>query len=436
MASVAIELNLPEGIKVTSYEHHNGGHAFEIDWPLPECNRCERCGHVEKLDLEYKDHALVIRDLDIWGEPSFWVYQAIFHRCGKCARRQHVLPPFKRKDVTYTYRFEQHVLRMMIGSNEEEVARRLGISAETVRRIVLHQLTDAKDKQIDPKRKITDVGMDEISLKKRHKLYVTLMTDLSDPQHPEILAMAKGKDEAAANECLNKMSEDQRKKVRTYRLDMGASYNKACKKLLPNAKVVIDRFHVAKKFGEAVDAERKKITHAYRAKLTAKERKEFKSLMWEFRRAPADLTEEQRVKLEALFTKLPQLRKLHEAKVRFKEIFDTAANRQQAARALRALQGQVLADGLNLEKFFLTYKHWQKGILNYFDKRQTSATVEGINNKARVITKRAYGLKSVDSLWTRMILDLNRASEAVGHTIGQIKELVTAFRAIFKPCCT
>ena len=31
--------------------------------------------------------------------------------------------------------------------------------------------------------------------------------------------------------------------------------------------------------------------------------------------------------------------------------------------------------------------------------------MEGINNKARVITKRTYGLKSAESLWTRLILD-------------------------------
>ena len=41
--------------------------------------------------------------------------------------RQHIIPPFKRKDVSYTYRFEQFVLRSLIGSTVEEVARRLGI---------------------------------------------------------------------------------------------------------------------------------------------------------------------------------------------------------------------------------------------------------------------------------------------------------------------
>ena len=159
--------------------------------------------------------------------------------------------------------------------------------------------------------------------------------------------------------------------------------------------------------------------------------------MWEFRRDPKEASPADQAKLEVLFVKLPQLRKLHRARVRFKEIFDdTAANRKQAARDLCALQLQILDDGLNLDDFFMTYDAWQEEILNYFDDRQTSAAVEGINNKARVITKRAYGLKSADSLWTRLILDLNRAAEAIGYTIAQIKSMVIGCRAIFGPFCT
>ena len=55
------------------------------------------------------------------------------------------------------------------------------------------------------------------------------------------------------------------------------------------------------------------------------------------------------------------------------------------------------------------------------DGRYTSAAVEGINNKARVITKRCYGVKSSDTLWNRLILDLNRASEAVAQTIAELR---------------
>ncbi len=61
--------------------------------------------------------------------------------------------------------------------------------------------------------------------------------------------------------------------------------------------------------------------------------------------------------------------------------------------------------------------------------------VGGINNKARVITKRAYGIKLAQTLWTRLVLDLNRAGETVAHTIAGLRDLAQAFRAIFSPAC-
>jgi transposase len=255
VASVTIEMDLPPGVEISGYERHQDGHGFEVRWPLPECCRCERCGHEDRAHIEFKTSPQAVRDLDVWGQPSFWIYQAPFHRCARCDYRQHLIPPFKRKDTAYTYRFEQFVLRSLIGSTAEDVARRLGISAETVEHIVAHQL--AEDRVIDPERVITDIGLDELSLKKRHKLYVTLLTDLSDPARPQVLAVARGKDTAAAQKCLDLLSEGQRQQVRTHRVDMGSAYPAACAARLKHSRAVTDRFHVAKKFNEGVDALRK-----------------------------------------------------------------------------------------------------------------------------------------------------------------------------------
>jgi transposase len=258
MASITIDVDLPAGVVITAYQRHGDGHGFEVTWPLPSRVRCERCRLEAASELEYKNGVQVIRDLDVWGQPSFWIYQPAFHRCPRCHRRQYLIPPFKRKDTSYTYRFEKHVLSLLIGSNVAEVARRLGISAEMVELIVRNQLADARAKVVEPTRVITDVGIDELSLKKRHKLFVTIVTDLSDPEHPEVLAVAEGRDEAAARKCLEKLSEPQRQAVRTYRADMAQAFHNACRALLPKARAVVDRFHVAKAFNEAIDGQRKK----------------------------------------------------------------------------------------------------------------------------------------------------------------------------------
>src|SRR6516225_7837643 len=258
MARVTIEVDLPPDVTLVAYQRQGDGHGFEVSWPLPTRYRCDHCRRDEPAHLEFKDGVQVVRDLDLWGQPSFWIYRPAYHRCPYCGHRQHVLPPFKRKDTSYTYRFEQHVLRLLIGSNEEEVARRLGLSAETVSLIVRNQLADARAKQVEPQRAVTDLGIDELSLKKRHKLYVTILTDLTDPDRPEVLAVAEGRDEAAARQCLGKLSEEQRRQVQTYRADMGPAFHAACRDLLKNAKAVVDRFHVAKRFNEAVERERGK----------------------------------------------------------------------------------------------------------------------------------------------------------------------------------
>jgi transposase len=158
--------------------------------------------------------------------------------------------------------------------------------------------------------------------------------------------------------------------------------------------------------------------------------------MWHFRSRPEALTDEQREELEALFGAVPQLRELYAIRVRFAEIFDTATSRRQALRELVGLFLRMLDSFPELEGFICTFEAWQEEILNYFDARQTSGPVEGINNKARVIIKRSYGLKSGDSLWTRLVLDLNRAKDSVKYTLEQIHQLVSGFRDLFAPACT
>lgn len=258
---VKVELELPDGVEFREYTRVDTGHGFHVAYEAPECCRCSKCGQEEPTNLVDKRKFYTCRDVDLWGEPCFFVYQMQMHQCSRCGRRQHLTPPFRRRDVSYTFRFEQEVLRCLRGSTAEQVARDLAIDAETVERIVEQQIADAKAKEVDPDRVITDVGIDEISLKKRHKLYATLLWDLSDSKKPVLLAAGAGKDENAVRSCLEKLSVEQRAAVKTLRSDMGAAMLSA-QKLLPNAQSVIDRFHVAQILGDAADGLRKKLPAA------------------------------------------------------------------------------------------------------------------------------------------------------------------------------
>jgi len=240
-ATVEIQVDLPAGVRIREYERIAQGHAFHVEWDLPATCCCATCKREAPLQLVEKNKFLSIRDLAIWGQPSFFVYQESMHRCPRCGHRQALLPPFKRRDVKYTYRFEEHVLVAMINSTGEDVAERLGIAVETVERILKNRIEDSQAKKVDPQRTIDRVGMDEMSLRKGHKGYATILTDLTNPAKPEILAIAKGRDEAAGTACLAVLTPEQRDAVQFHHTDMGPAFLAACAEGLKNSKSVIDR---------------------------------------------------------------------------------------------------------------------------------------------------------------------------------------------------
>ena len=168
----------------------------------------------------------------------------------------------------------------------------------------------------------------------------------------------------------------------------------------------------------------------YKAKLTKDQRKAFRSQMWAFRRDPESLSAEEKQALEALFETSRAEAAVQGSSPVQGDLLYTAKDRITARPWLRELRRECGQLGLDLGSFFETYDRWKTKILNYFDARQTSAAVEGINNKARVITKRTYGLKSAKSLWDRLILDLNWASQAIGYSIERIRQMAKGLKAL------
>jgi transposase len=173
------------------------------------------------------------------------------------------------------------------------------------------------------------------------------------------------------------------------------------------------------------------VTRQYKQKLSKAERKLFRARMWEFRRRPQDLTATQMESLEALFQELPALRVIHDLRWKLTGIFDCAAERTTAEAAIAVWRAEAATSGQDWGKFLDMYDRHSDGILAYFERRESSGPVEGLNNKARVIIKRSYGLKSCETLWTRLILDVNWVGERIGKTVTGMHALANRIWAAF-----
>ena len=84
--------NLSPEVEITGYQRYQGRDRLEVRWPLPVRCRCEKCGHDDVAHIEFKTSPQAIRDLNLWEQPCFWIYQAPFHRCAPSILRQHIIP--------------------------------------------------------------------------------------------------------------------------------------------------------------------------------------------------------------------------------------------------------------------------------------------------------------------------------------------------------
>lgn len=184
-------------------------------------------------------------------------------------------------------------------------------------------------------------------------------------------------------------------------MDMWKPFRNATLKHAPDASILFDKFHVIAHLGAALDLVRK----SQYARLTGKDRQFIKGQKYTLLSNHANLTLDGR----RLLAKLLQTNKRLNIAYLLKESFGQIWNYQSETWARRffenckmALKWQRLKP---YEKFArMIERHWD-GIAAYCQPQNKVALgfVEGLNNKIRVIQRRAYGLRDEDYLRLKIL---------------------------------
>lgn len=193
-----------------------------------------------------------------------------------------------------------------------------------------------------------------------------------------------------------------KKAIKIVNLDMWEPYTLAVKAKLPQACIVVDRFHVMKNLNRGLTLARREIQRT--ASNEVKE--QLKGSRWVLVKNQKDLNEKQRTKLESLYQASPELKICHQLKEQFRTIFETFTDREKAKTALLRWIKQVEKQTVTtLHSFLVTLKNWFELILNHFVERWTNAFAEGVNNKIKLIKRRAFGYSNFDHFRLRILVE-------------------------------
>ena len=359
-------------------------------------SHCPVC--LQKCNSVKDTYTRKLRDLSISGKKvtlHFTVRQFV---CRECNRHFHEQYDFANKNGTMTKRYEDFIYYRCQGVELRYVSVQEDVRWGTVRAI----FEKYANKELASRNMFghaTQIGVDEIALKKGHKNFVAVLVNL---ETGEIMDILKDRSKSYLKAYFLGKGEGFCNQITCFCSDMWEGYLNCAKEVFPNATIIADRFHFFAYMNKEVD----KCRRAMRRKHP--EDQELKNLKWTLLRPveslPTQTLEELTVVLEN--PKYELLKRTWVARNEFRDILEKHISVKQAEQEFEQWeQRHTEVPNRFVQRFSDFVQRWKSYILNYFTYRHTTSLIEGINNKLKLIKRRAYGFLTFESFRLRAIVE-------------------------------
>lgn len=360
--------------------------------------RCARnwcmCPKCTKSTRKVHDHKSRCKLHCLSGEKRVYVACTVRRFfCRRCQRPfTEPLPSWMNGRYRYTKILENLAVKELENGSFLDASRKLGISGHTLMDILKRRARVAD---------IPDGGLilnvDEHSYRGRD-----LKIGIAVANKKKFLAVLKDDRQATLEKYFKSWPNEAKSRVLEVCIDMRQSYLSVVKEVLPNAKIVIDRFHVVKEMGRHVD-ELRKIIQPEGRKGT---RRIYRFLLLKGRDR---LSLEEKTKLDLVFKWFgdhPALKETYFVKEKVREMYE-CRTRAEAARKLDMLLSQLEHHEVGKVKEMRdTLIRWKPYILNFFERRTTNAFIEGCHNKVKLVKRISYGFRNFSNYVLKITLAL------------------------------
>ena len=233
------------------------------------------------------------------------------------------------------------------------------------------------------------IGIDEISRKKGH-VYHTQVYDLIEKR---LLWSGEDRTAETLDAFFDYLGKDHCKHIKAVCCDMWAPYVDTIKERLPDTLLVFDKFHIVRHLLDAVD----KVRREEAQKLKSDNPELLKKSRYIWLKNPWNLTEKQRVRLSDLEKLNLKINRAYLLKEAFRKFWDYSYQAWAKKYLIQWFWWATHSRLKPMRDFAWMIRRHQDDILNYFKVPIDNGAVEGLNNKAKVISHRAYGYRTAET---------------------------------------
>ena len=366
-------LDIPE-LNVVDMEDNpdTGDYVFHttVKHPLINCPYCN-----SDKTVKYGKHKRFLRDLSIRGHRVGILVIGSRHRCNNCNKTYvDKLNCADEADKT-TLRLKKYMMTEALTKPFLQIEKELDIKATTVKRY-FKEYVEAKEKEyIRYSPKI--LGIDEAHLSKNMRSVIV------DIENHNIIELLKDRKIDTIKNYLSSLPDNNR--IRTVTMDMWRPYKEAVYECLPDANIVIDKFHVVKEING--------LLNLYKNEMIINKRPcpiKNSDIKYLLARGSDNLTQEQADKLSMVFMIYPELETAYSIKENFRCLY-YCDNKEDALKAYEDWKDSFPPELKTMQPIIKTVENWKKEIFNYFDFRYTNAITESLNNLIKHLERAGRG---------------------------------------------
>lgn len=370
----------------------------------PHCPECGRlCGVYDRQPQRLFEY------LPIWSFKAYFRYAPRRVRCPDHGVKVESMPWGYGKERT-TFSYQIFLARWAKRLSWKETAEIFETSWDTVFRAVKFVVEyGLAHRNLEG---VTEIGIDEISVFKGHK-YLTLVYQLNAGAR-RLLWCGPERRAKTLLRFFREFGKERCAKLQFVCSDMWAPYLKVIAKKAPQALNILDRFHIMRKFNEAIDDIRRGEVKQFKAD---QQENVLERGRWLLLKRPENLSEKQT-------TRLSELLKLNLASIKgylLREDFQRFWDYHRPYLAEKFLDNWVtrtLQTDLDpMKKVARMLDNHKPLILNWFKAKGelSSGAVEGMNLKAKLTMRKAYGFKTVGCLKIALYHSLGKLPEPEYH---------------------
>jgi transposase len=299
----------------------------------------------------------------------------------------------------YTKRFAWFVGRRCRNSTIQDMAEELHLDWHTVKELDKEYMRIQLERIGTPGPKA--IGIDEISIRKGHT-YRIVVSDLI--RRRPIWFGGEDRSEASMEQFYDWLGEKKARGIRLAVMDMWKPFRNVTARRAPQAAILFDKFHVMRHLNDALD----KVRKSEYVRLQGKDRRYIKGQKYVLLTRHDNLTLDGRKSLRTLLAANKRLNTAYLLKESFGQLW--SYQREGWARRFfdnwkASLKWQRIKP---YEQFAeMIERHWD-GIAAYCapENKVSLGFVEGLNNKIRVIQRRAYGLRDEEYLRLKILTSM------------------------------